>query len=134
MAAGDNISGKEGTISIDGTSYDVTSFDVSVTGSTIDVTDSADSNSGWRRKIVGKFKEWSGTAEMFLKLGEAAPGANVEGEFVGTAQATSGTVTYTGQINVVDIGDSIPVEAEEAVKVTMSFDGLGALTKINSAT
>lgn len=130
MATGDNISGINGKISVGAVEYEVTNFNVSVSGSTIGVTDGSDRATGFRRKLPGKFKEWSGDAELFLKIGDAEIECNSDLAFVGTAETG---VTYTGQICVTEVGDAIPVEAEEAVQVSISFEGLGALTKANPA-
>jgi len=131
MAVGDVITGVEGSISIDATDIDITLFTINTTGAVIDVTDT--SSSGWRTKLPGKFKQWTGTAEVYKKVGTAELEPNVSYAFIGTAETTNGTVTYTGNISITEIVDNVPVEAEEAAQVTFNFEGLGALTKVSTS-
>lgn len=133
MAASDVVTGKEGKISIDSNDIDVTLFTISRTSGVIDVTDSSAADSGYRLKLPAKFTDWNGTAEAFLKVGDPEISINSVLPFVGTAETTAGTVTYTGNIFVTEITDNIPVEAEEAAKVSFTFEGSGALTIVNSA-
>ena len=130
MASGDVVTGKSGAVTLDAVARVLTSFAITETGSTLDVTDSSDSASGYRAKEIGKFKQWSGTLEYILKIADATIALNTSVAFIGTAV---GGVTYTGDVSFTEVTDTIPVEAEEVVKVTVNFEGLGVLTKANSA-
>ena len=129
MASGDVVTGKQGTVSIAGAATDVTSFSITETGGTLDVTDSSFAAGGYRGKEPGKFKQWSGTLEYILDIADPTLALNVVTAFVGTAITG---VTYTGSVCLTEVTDTIPVEAEEVVKVTVNFEGLGALTKANA--
>jgi len=127
------ITGKEGVISIDAVEVDVVSFAITTSGATLEATDGSDAAAGWRNKLPGKFKQWSGTAEIILKVAiDDYDIVNTSAAFIGTAETTQGTVTYTGAINITEVVDNIPVEAEEVAKVTINFDGLSTLTKANA--
>lgn len=127
------INGKEGVISLDASDVDVTAFTITETGGTIDVTDGSDAAGGYRAKQPGKFKVWSGTADVLMKVGQVLDELNTSLAFIGTAETTTATITYTGNISITEIVDTIPVEAEEAVKHTINFEGLSTLVKVNTA-
>ena len=129
MASGDVVTGKSGTVSVGGAATDVTNFTITETGGTLDVTDSSFAASGYRGKEAGKFKQWSGTFEYILDIADPTLATNAALAFVGTAITG---VTYTGSICITEVTDTIPVEAEEVVKVSVNFEGLGALVKANA--
>ena len=104
------ITGKEGVISLDAGDVDVTAFTITVTGGIIDTTDSSDASGGFRSKIPGKFKEWTGTAELFLKSAASEIVTNESVAFIGTADTSTATITYTGTISIAEVTDTIPVE------------------------
>lgn len=124
--------GKEGSITVDATAVEVTSFAITETGGTLDITDGSDAAGGYRAKAPGKFKEWSGTVEVLLKAGVDEFAVNAAAAFVGIGTNSTGTLTYTGEVVVTEIVDTIPVEAEEVVKQTINIEGTGALVKVNA--
>ena len=128
MAATDKISGHEGTFTYDSTEMYITTFSLSVAGSTKDVTDS--SCSTWKEKIPSGFKEWSGTVEGFVIDGTAT-------ETVGAAAATGiflaeTGVTWTGSCIITSKDISLTVDGGDAVKISLSVEGTGALTESNT--
>jgi len=131
MAAGNVITGVEGVVSLDAQEIEVTQFTITTTGGTLDTTDGGSGE--WRSKLPGKRKMWTGTVEVFMKVAEGDLVANTTIAFIGTAETTLGTKTYTGSASITEIVETVPVEAEEAAKVTFNIEGLGALTIVNTA-
>ena len=128
MAATDKISGHEGTFTYDSTEMYITTFSLSVAGSTKDVTDS--SCTTWKEKIASGFKEWSGTVEGFVLDGTATDtvgAAAASGIFLAeTGAQWAGSCIITGK----DI--NLSVDGGDAVKISLTVEGTGALTETNA--
>jgi predicted secreted protein len=132
IAVGTVITGKTGKLktgsAVMGTAeeYEVTDIAVTVSGGTIDVTDSGAGR--WRKKVPGKYASWSGTASAFIKAGVTPLLINTVYNLHFLAESSLGDEKYwSGEAVVTEVGVSIPVEGEDAVKVTFNFEGTGEL-------
>lgn len=113
------INGSGGTATFSSTQIHIISWTLDITGETINVTDS--SNSEWEAHIASGFKGWSGTFEGFQLTGTADPaiGGN-PAELV--LEFASGR-DYTGDAIVTSVGTTVDVPGTEAVKKTFTFQG-----------
>lgn len=119
------ISGEDGAATLGGSTINITSWSIEVTGEVIDITDSA-STGGDKEFVASGWTSWSGSLEGFVETGDT-------GETVGAAAAsliltaTSGT-TWTGNAIITRKGVTLDVVGAEAVKVSYDFQGTGSLT------
>ena len=135
MADGDVLNGLDGSFYYGdaafatATELPVTNVNVTQRGSVISTPDS-ESSAGWADKVPGKFKEWSGSCEGYVKEGQTELVVNAEIEVHFAASDESANECYwSGAAVVTEIGIAIPIPGDEAVKRTISFEGTGALTK-----
>lgn len=115
------------------TAIPITDVNVTIRGGVIDVTDSEVTN-GWRKKIAGKFKEWSGDGNAIVDYNDTELTLNSEITLYIMADDTTGDEVYwSGTAVVTEIGISIPVEGEDKVMRHIAFEGTGALTKTDAS-
>ena len=138
MALTGNISGKNGTVKTgnatlgSATEYQVTDWSLDISGGTLDVTDSGSGD--WREKVVGKRKSASGSFSAIMAYGETDLAINTSLEAHFLADDTSGDeVYYSGAICITSMGVSVPIEGEDVVKKSFSFEFLGAVTKTDAS-
>lgn len=98
----------------------------------IDTTDSGNAD-GWKSKVPGKFKEWSGDCEAQIREGdtELVPGTEYDVHFV-AKDTTGDEVHWSGKAILMELGVAIPVVADDVVKRSLTFEGNGALTKTDA--
>ena len=130
------LTGKEGEVKwtpSGGSEIDVRVIDFSITqkSSIIDGTDSGSTT--YREKEPGKFVDWSGNLTMFLWGAIDEIPINVISAATFNVETTKSITTRAGNIIITEVTENVPVEAEEAVKITVNFEGSGTLTKVNTA-
>lgn len=133
-----SITGKNGTVKTgnatlgSATEYQVTDWSLNISGGTIDVTDSGSTD--WREKVVGKRKSASGSFSAIMQYGETDLAINTALDAHFLADDTSGDeVYYSGSIAITDMGISVPIEGEDKVVKSFSYEFLGAVTKTDSS-
>ena len=100
---------------------------------TVPIIDGTDSGSGaYREKEVGKRTDWKGSLTMFLRSGIDDIPLDKTAAATFTVEDTKATITRAGTIIVTETTETVNVEAEEAVKITVNFEGSGALTLVNT--
>jgi len=133
-----NISGKNGTVKTgnatlgSATEYQVTDWSLDISGGTIDNTDSGSGD--WRTKVPGKRKSASGSFSAIMSYGETdlAINTSLEAHFLADDTSTD-EVYYSGAICITSMGVSVPIEGEDVVKKSFSFEFLGAVTKTDAS-
>ncbi len=119
-------SGTGGKVSYGGVNWDIEKWSVTKKGVVANVTDSGSST--WEDFIASGFQSWTFTFEGFLKSGVAKPTFHTSVALVFTV-ATG--VTLTGNGIITDEGTTLEVNGTNAVKVSFSGQGTGALTEAN---
>jgi hypothetical protein len=106
---------------------DMTKWDVEQTCGTQDVTDSG--SSGWREKIPNGFADLKGSFEGFIVTGANFP---TKGSSL-TIRLNADSDTYwSGTGFITREGDSVSVGADNAVVMSLDFEGTGSWTVSNS--
>lgn len=131
------INGAKGTLkqgATIGAATEIPVVDISIkqSASTIDVSDSSNA-SGFRDKIAGKFTDWNGSANAFVKEGETelVVGNKIH-LFIMATDETSNEVYFHGDAYITELGIDIPVVGDDVVKRSISFEGSGALAKVDN--
>jgi len=116
--------GKAGSITNAGTNIAITSWEIDAKGDAIDVTGMDDA--GVKQFLAG-LTEWSGSFEGFAEgtVAASAPGSAITaGVFASSVTAGAPKLTGTGFVT----GCKVASAVEGAVKVSVTFQGSGALT------
>ena len=134
----DVINGAKGTLKQGATigvatEIPVTDISIKQIASTIDVTDSSNTT-GYRDKIASKFTDWNGSANAFVKEGEAelVVGSTYHLFFM-LSDESAKEVYYEGDVYVTELGIEVPVVGDDVVKRSLSFEGSGQLTKVDNS-
>ncbi len=119
-------SGTGGKVSYGVTDWNIDKWSVTKKGAVANVTDSGSTT--WEDFIASGFTSWTATFEGFLKSGVAKPTFHSSIAFVFTV-ATG--VTMSGSGIITDEGTTLEVNGTNAVKVSFTVQGTGALTEAN---
>ena len=132
------ITGKNGTVKTgnatfgSATEFKVTEWSMNITGGALDVTDSGSGD--WREKVAGKRKAATGSFTAIHKTDttDLTVNAQVEAHLV-EDDTSSDEIYWSGAVIITDMGISVPIEGEDVVKTSYSFEAVGAMTKTDNA-
>jgi len=138
MALTGVITGKNGTVKTgnstygSATEYPVRNWSLTESGGTLDTTDSGTGNQ--RSKVPQKRSTWSGSFEAIVDYGWTPLSVNTEYDAHFVLDDTgSDEVYYSGEIIITERGFSVPVEGEDIVIETFSFEVDGNMTKTDNS-
>ena len=117
-------SGKDGAFSYGGSDYPCTAWSVTQTAQVADTTDS--SSTTWKDFTASGFHGWTFTVEGFLKSGAATPAIGASAALVFTLDTGQ---SYSGSGIITSKGVTTNIDGTEAVKVSLSGQGTGAITE-----
>jgi len=128
MASTVTISGAAGTLTYNAAAIPITNWTITQKCDTREVTDS---NSSTTSEFIPEgHTQWEGTAEGWVQDGTATPtvgGAAAAATFL----AVTGT-QWAGSVIVTSKNVALQVKGTDAVKLSLTFQGTGALTETNT--
>jgi len=128
MASTITISGASGTLTAQGGAVPITAWTITQKGDTREVTDS---NSGAVSEFIPEgHTQWEGTAEAWVQDGTATLTVGAAAA-AGTFLAVTGT-QWAGNMILTNKNIGLQIKGTDAVKVSYTFQGTGALTETNS--
>lgn len=132
------ITGKNGTLKTGNSSLGsatekkITDWSFDEQGGVIDVTDSGSTDS--REHVPGKRTTTSGSFSAFHLFGETELVVNTEYEAHLVEDDTTGDEVYwSGKIIITSRGLSVPIEGEDAVKISYGFTASTKLAKTDNS-
>ena len=132
------LTGKNGTVKTgnsvyaSATEFKITEWSMNITGGALDVTDAGSGD--WREKVPGKRASANGSFTAIHKTDSVDFTVNTEVEAHLVENDVSAAEYYwSGKIIITDMGLSVPIEGEDVVKTTFSFESNGAMTKTDNA-
>lgn len=128
MAAGNPISGKNGTVKTGGTPtalVHITNWKITRSAETDRFADN--SSSGWKRSIAGT-KMWEGSFDGKVNDGEAVPLKEGDGVAAQFHLDGSGGQHMAGNITVKSLDVECDFDTGKVIAYSVKFEGNGALT------
>jgi len=137
MALSGTITGKSGSFATGAsygasTAYPIRNWSLTESGGTLDTTDASATNQ--RTKVPAKRSTWSGTFEAIVDYGWTPFSVNTSYTAYLLMDDTSGDeVYYSGSVIITERNYSVPIEGEDIVIESYSFEVNGNLTKTDAS-